>query len=128
MYYPDGRAGGAQVEPKKPFRPVNPASLSAMRVGAVLLGMTDVRLVWPETFGAIAYRIDGGRLPNTGVQVQGGTFNAPSGWTSAQPGTFTHVLSRAAGPGPETFTIVAIYPHGQVDYNARTTATLPFRP
>lgn len=127
VYYPDGTQGGAQVEPRKPFRPVNPASLSVMRTGTSPGGMSDVRFVWPQAYGAIAYRIDGGRLPSTGVTVPGGTFNAPGAWSSAQPGTFIHTISGAAWRGSETFTIVAIYPHGQADYNARTTATLPVR-
>lgn len=127
VYYPDGTEGGAQVEPRTPFRARNPASLSVMRTATNLSGMSDVRFVWPQTYGAIAYRIDGGRLPTTGVTVPGGTFNAPGAWTSAQPGTFTHTISGAAWRGAETYTIVAIYPHGHADYNARTTATLPLR-
>lgn len=127
VYYPDSTEGGAQVEPRKPFRAVNPASLSVMRTATSPGGMSDVRFVWPQTYGATAYRIDGGRLPVTGVTVTGGTFNAPGAWTSAQPGTFTHTIPGAAWRGTETYTIVAIYPHGHADYSARTTATLPVR-
>lgn len=123
VMYTDGRSGNAQVEAKRPFSTPNPGSLKAERVGTA--DVADVRFTWPETFGAVAYRIDGGNLPTSGSWVDGGKFTPPAKWTGSGSNVLSVVLPGAAGTGAQNFTIMAIYPHALGDYAARPAATLP---
>jgi hypothetical protein len=116
--YPDGRYGSASVEARPTYTTPN-TPLRAERVGE-----TGVRFSWPEIFGAVAYRLDGGRLPNTGTMVEGGRFAPPARWTPASSGAMSVVIPDAATTAAATYSLTALYPHNLADYSTQTRAEI----
>jgi hypothetical protein len=110
--------GTALVTVAGPFPTPNPDYMDALRAGS------DVQLRWRAMPGAVAYRIDGGNIPGTGLNVPGetfvpGTMPNPVGSQQSTPkgpmamlGTSLHGLS----PSAYNFSVVAMYPGNFADY------------
>lgn len=126
--------GATAVTAAAPFKLPNPDRVAFSRTSA-----KSGIIYWHEMPGALAYRIDGGTLPNTGAMVPGarvgvpGTFPSPGGQPYAFPnGLQGSALSFQVSDLKTTvynyFTIVALYPGNFADYTAKTSVQIPTLP
>ena len=112
-----------------PYKLTNPAEA----YGAVRYSETPATLSWYEALGAIAYRVDGPGLPNTGMIVPGETYipgqhpnpvgTPVAGLANPAWRIAVNVPDPGVAPNAAQFWVTAIYAGNNADYTNRSLAT-----